>query len=56
MGEHEPVPPEIARTLVGWKKHFNAYTTQARFNTVMLSLGLTAALTLYFTSGKKDKK
>lgn len=32
MGEHEPVPPEIARTLVGWKKHFNSYTTQARFN------------------------
>lgn len=72
MGEHEPVPPEIAKTLVGWKKHFNAYTTQARFNvnltnifinikhfllkTVMLSLGLTAALTLYFTSGKKEKK
>lgn len=32
MGEHEPVPPEIAKTLVGWKKHFNAYTTQGRFN------------------------
>ena len=32
MGEHEPVPPEIERTLVGWKKHFNAYTVQGRFN------------------------
>ena len=29
---HEPVPPEIAKTLVGWKKYFNAYTTNGRFN------------------------
>jgi len=36
MGEHEPVPPEIARTLVGWKKHFNSYTTQGRFNVRIL--------------------
>lgn len=32
MGGHEAVPPEIAKTLVGWKKHFNSYTQQGRFN------------------------
>lgn len=31
-GGHEAVPPEIAKTLVGWKKHFNAYTVQGRYN------------------------
>lgn len=28
----EQVPAEIAKTLVGWKKHFNSYTPQGRFN------------------------
>jgi len=56
MGGHEEVPADIAKTLVGWKKHFNSYTQSGRFNTVLLSVGLTAVLTLYFTSGKKTEK
>jgi hypothetical protein len=32
MGGHEEVPPEIKKTLVGWKKYFNSYTHQGRFN------------------------
>lgn len=32
MGEHEAVPADIAKTLTGWKKHFNSYTQQGRFN------------------------
>ena len=32
MGGHEAVPPEIAKTLVGWKKHFNSYTNKGRYN------------------------
>jgi hypothetical protein len=35
MGAHEAVPPEIAKTLVGWKKHFNSYTQQGRFNVII---------------------
>jgi hypothetical protein len=38
MGEHEAVPADIQKTLVGWKKHFNAYTQTGRFNVIM-SLG-----------------
>lgn len=34
MGEHEAVPADIQKTLVGWKKHFNAYTQQGRFNVI----------------------
>jgi hypothetical protein len=37
MGGHEAVPPEIAKTLVGWKKHFNLYTQQGRFNVSKLN-------------------
>jgi hypothetical protein len=32
MGGHEAVPPEILKTLTGWKKHFNSYTNQGRLN------------------------
>ena len=32
MGHGEEVPPEILKTLVGWKKHFNSYTQKGRFN------------------------
>ena len=33
MGGHgEEVPPEVLKTLVGWKKHFNSYTQKGRFN------------------------
>jgi hypothetical protein len=32
MGHAETVPPEIQKQLVGWKKHFNSYTTTGRFN------------------------
>ena len=32
MGGHEEVPADIAKTLVGWKKHFNSYTQAGRFN------------------------
>ena len=39
---HESVPPEIAKTLVGWKKHLNSYTTQGRFNVSRLTDGLTS--------------
>ena len=35
MGEHEAVPADIQKTLVGWKKHFNAYTQTGRFNVIM---------------------
>ena len=34
MGGHEEVPADIAKTLVGWKKHFNAYTQTGRFNVI----------------------
>ena len=33
MGGHgEEVPPEVLKTLVGWKKHINSYTQKGRFN------------------------
>ena len=28
----EVIPPEIAKTLVGWRKHINTHTLQGRFN------------------------
>jgi hypothetical protein len=35
-GGEEPIPPEIAKTLVGWKKHINSYTLQGRFNVTII--------------------
>ena len=32
MGHGEEVPADIAKTLVGWKKHFNSYTQTGRYN------------------------
>jgi hypothetical protein len=40
MGGHEEVPADIAKTLTGWKKHFNAYTQTGRFNVIFSTRNL----------------
>lgn len=47
MGHGETVPPEIAKTLVGWKKHFNAYTQTGRFNVRFLHFFNLQSFSLY---------
>ena len=46
MGHGEEVPADIAKTLVGWKKHFNAYTQKGRFNVSSKTHGMTFFLRL----------